>query len=130
MSNQQAVPKQSVSIFRATANALHLTGFLGAVGSSRVFQVRFVRKQGTCKRVNTQVSRPFYCNLLLKWLRIRWGTTGSAVPRTLQRADEPPDAVAGFARMARRPCSPCFPGKGKTVCKMNIKCFHFRNKLW
>ena len=50
--------RQSVSIFRATAHALHLTGFLGRLleGSSGSFRL----KQATCKSVNTWFSLPLY----------------------------------------------------------------------
>ena len=50
--------RQSVSIFRATAHALHLTGFLGRLldGSSGSFRL----KQKMCKSVNTRFSLPFY----------------------------------------------------------------------
>ena len=71
--------KQSVWIFRATAHALHLTRFLEGSSSSY--------------RSNTQVSLFFYCT--------GWSTTGSVVPPTLRRADEPRGAVAGFTRMAK-----------------------------
>ena len=50
--------RQPVSMFRATAHAVHLTGFLGRLleGSSGSF--RF--KQTMCKSVNTRFLLPFY----------------------------------------------------------------------
>ena len=48
--------RQSVSIFRATAHALHLTGFFGRLleGSSGSFRL----KQTMCKSVNTRFHSP------------------------------------------------------------------------
>ena len=54
--------KQSVSIFRASAHALHLTGFLGRLlkGSSGSFRSKTFRsKQTMCKSVNTHLTFSF-----------------------------------------------------------------------
>ena len=71
---------QSVSIFRATAHALHLTWFLGWLleGSSDSFRL----KQTMCKSVNVRFSLPFYfCLFLLFKSRAGFYTT----PLTAQK---------------------------------------------